>query len=358
MTTTTKPTTRRKFLRLGIAGLAVGAVATIFKRGRIQAQDAEPVAYPPLVISRHVSQIPMDYLAPDWGLAKPVKIPLAPQIIVKPRETASHAQDLLVRSVFDEERVGFLIEPLGEWMEQEMPEMPKQGTGRTDHYGDAMALQIPADITKPIPYFGMGEVDSEVIIYQWKADWEFAPHYDVDDEFPGMVVDFYPFSGKEPGQMAEAADYGKEGGEWPADKAFNTGWAAGSSRSDPELKEKTSVEKMVASGFGHLTSDSKQDGRGKAAWGHAWHVIITFPRVQDRYEIIPGWTIPISFAAWHGEHGMRGGQKHISTWSSFVLEKTVLSSSIGLAILTTAVLGAVEWVIFRRRKRAVREESV
>ena len=267
------------------------------------------------------------------------------------------SQDLLVRSLFDEERVGFLIDALGEWQMQETPEMPKQGIGRTDHYGDAFALQFPADITKPIPYFGMGEVDNEVIIYQWKADWEFAPHYDVDEEFPGMAVDFYPYAGKGPGQMVEGADYGKEGQEWPADKVFNTGWAAGSPLSDPELKEKTSVQKLVASGFGLLTSDSNQDGRGKAAWGHSWHVVITFPQKQDRYEIRNGWTIPIAFAAWHGHHGNRGGQKHISTWSSFVLEQGVLPSSIGLAALTAAVLGAVEWIIFRRRKKATEEES-
>jgi hypothetical protein len=113
----------------------------------------------------------------------------------------------------------------------------------------------------------------------------------------------------------------------------------------------------VASGFGHLTSDSNQDGRGKAAWGHSWHVVITFPQKQDRYEIRNGWTIPIAFAAWHGHHGNRGGQKHISTWSSFVLEQGVLPSSIGLAALTAAVLGAVEWIIFRRRKKATEEES-
>ncbi len=86
-------------------------------------------------------------------------------------------------------------------------------------------------------------------------------------------------------------------------------------------------------------------------------MIITFPRKQDRYEIRTGWTIPIAFAAWHGHRGNRGGQKHISTWSSFVLEQGVLSSSIGLAVLTAVVLGAVEWIVFRRRKKAAQKES-
>jgi hypothetical protein len=157
--------------------------------------------------------------------------------------------------------------------------------------------------------------------------------------------------------MVEGADYGKEGQEeWPSDKVFNTGWAAGSPLSDPDLKEKTSVQKLVASGFGHLTTNSKQDGLGKADWVNGWHVVITFPRKQDRYELIPGLTCPISFAAWHGHHDNRGGQKHISTWSSFVLEQTVLGSSIALAALTAAVLGAVEWIVFRRRKKAAKED--
>ena len=314
------------------------------------------MAYPPMIISRRVSQIPMDYLAPDWGQAAAVKIPLAPQIIVKPRETSGMAQDLVIRSVYDEERVGFLIEAEGEWMMKETPEMPKQGTGRTDHYGDAFALQFPADITKELPYFGMGQVDNENIIYQWKADWQFAPHYDVDEEFNGMVSDFYPHAGKAPGQMAEGFDYGQEGKEWPTDKAFNTGWAVGNPMSDPELKEQTSVQKMVASGFGNLTINDTQDGRGKGAWGHVWHVIITFPRKQDRYDMRTGWTIPVAFAAWHGHHGNRGGQKHISSWASFVLERDFLWNSVGLAVATAAVLGVVEWITFRRRKKNTKEE--
>ena len=347
--------TRRKFLIGGAAGLTAWAASAILGRGnKVQAQEAVPVAYPPLIVSRRVSQVPVDPWGSGWEQAEPVRIPLAPQIIVKPKETSGMPADLLIRSIFDDERIGFLIEPLGEW------EMKMTSVGRTDHYGDALALQFPADITKPIPYFGMGEVDNEVIIYQWRADWEFAPHHDVDEEFPGMVVDFYPYAGKGPGEMVEGADYGQQGQEWPAgtpaDKVFNTGWAAGSPLSDPELKEKTSVQKLVASGFGQLTSDSKRDCQGKADWVNGWHVVITFPRKQDRYEIIPGWTIPIAFAAWHGHHGNRGGQKHISTWSSFVLEQGVMGSSIGLAVLTAAVLGAAEWIIFRRRKKANQEE--
>ena len=344
--------TRRKFLIGGVAGLASWALAASLGRGtKVQAQGAVPVAYPPLIISRQVSQVPLNPWGSGWELAAPVRIPLAPQIIVKPKETSGMPADLIIRSIYDEERVGFLIEPLGEW------EMKMTSVGRTDRYGDSLALEIPADVTKPIPYFGMGEVDNEVILYQWKADWEFAPHHDVDEEFPGMVVDFYPYAGKGPGQMVEGADYGKEGQEWPADKVFNTGWAAGSPLSDPDLKEKTSVQKLVASGFGHLTSDSNQDGQGKAEWLNGWHAVITLPRKQDRYEMIPGFTCPIAFAAWHGHHDNRGGQKHISTWSSFVLERTLLPSSIGLAVLTAAVLGAVEWIVFRRRKKATQEET-
>ena len=345
--------TRRKFLIAGAAGLASWVLAAVLGQGnKVQAQEeAVSVAYPPLIVSRRVSQVPLDPRASDWKLADPLRIPLAPQIIVKPKETSGKPQDILVRSLFDEERVGFLIDALGEWQMQETPEMPKQGIGRTDHYGDGFALQFPADITKPIPYFGMGEVDNEVIIYQWKSDWEFAPHYEVNDEFAGMVVDFYPYAGKGPGQMVEGADYGKEGQEWPADKVFNAGWAAGSPLSNPELKGKTSVQKLVASGFGQSTFDSKQDGIGKADWGHAWHVVITFPREQDRYKLQPGWTCPIAFAAWHGHHGNRGGQKHISTWSSYVLERRVLNSQVAWAVVTAAVLGAVEWVTFRFRRR-------
>lgn len=345
-------TTRRSFLKGGLTGLAAWAIF-----GRKEAQAQVPVAYPPLIVSRRVSQIPLDPFASDWKLAIPLIIPLAPQIIVKPRESSGVSLDLLVRSLYDEERVGFLLEPQGEWLATETPEMPRQGIGRTDHYGDSLALQIPADITQPIPYFGMGEVNNQVIIYQWKSAWQFAPHYDVDEEFKGMWTDFYPYAGKGPGQMVEGRDYGQEGKEWPADKAFNTGWAAGNIVSNPELKEKSPIQKLVATGFSNLTTDANQDGSGQGVWGHNWHVVITFPRKLDRYKIMPGRTTPIAFAAWQGHLGQRGGQKLISAWASFVPEKGVLPSSIALAVVTAVAIGALEWLILRRRRKATTKES-
>jgi hypothetical protein len=106
--------TRRKFLIGGAAGLASWALAATLGRGnKVQAQDAVRVAYPPLIISRQVSQVPLNPWGSGWELATPVRIPLAPQIIVKPKETSGMPADLVIRSIYDEERVGFLIEPLG-----------------------------------------------------------------------------------------------------------------------------------------------------------------------------------------------------------------------------------------------------
>jgi hypothetical protein len=68
--------TRRKFLIAGAAGLASWVLAAVLGQGnKVQAQEeAVSVAYPPLIVSRRVSQVPLDPRASDWKLADPLRI--------------------------------------------------------------------------------------------------------------------------------------------------------------------------------------------------------------------------------------------------------------------------------------------
>lgn len=345
---------RRDFLKLGL-GLVGALGLTSLQRKGVSAHvgeekgfQAQPVAYPPMIIAHHVLQIPQEPGAAEWGEATPIRMPLGPQMIVKPRLYEPSVTQISVRALYDDDRVGFLLE----W--HESTETQGAGIGRTDRFRDAVAFSFPADATKPIPYFAMGEPHNEVIVYHWKSDWELVSGYDVENEFKGMHADFYPFSGKNPGQIATGADYGsQEKAEWesnPRDKSFNTAWSAGNILADPEARKRASVEKLVASGFGNLTTDSSQDCTARATWGNGWHVVITAPRKQDRFRFRPGLTYPINFAVWDGHAGERGGEKSITTWNSLVLEKRAGAFSFAAAIVAAAVVGAAEWVILRRRR--------
>jgi hypothetical protein len=113
-----------------------------------------------------------------------------------------------------------------------------------------------------------------------------------------MVADWYPYSGRAPGEIAAAADYVKGG-----DRVYVTSWHAGNSLGDRDLQERTPIEKLQAEGFGTLTTlpTDRQDGHGKAEWKDGvWSLVLIVPRAQDRFAFAPGMTIPVAFAAWDG----------------------------------------------------------
>lgn len=330
---------RRGFLKKA-AGVLVGVALT-----RSLVPGTALAAQQVTLVSRKVSQVPLDPESSLWQEAKELKVSLSSQVVVKPRIYNASVRELTVRSVYDEEKIGFLLE----WDNASR----EQGLGKTLSYRDAVALQFPADPSQQTPYFAMGEPAKPVTIYHWKADWEFGALYDVNEEFPQMVSDFYPFAGKAPGEMAEGSDYGGNGDTWAADKAFNTGWKADNPLSNPQLKQTTAIEKLTATGFGNLTSESNHDGRSKAIWKEGkWRIALSLPRHQDQFDFAPGGTVPIGFAAWDGNNKERGGEKAVSSWYFLALEKPAPAYRLALPILAAAVIAALEWLILRRLKKS------
>ena len=202
-------------------------------------------------------------------------------------------------------------------------------------------MEFPSDPKAGIPFFGMGEPNRPVTIYQWKADWQSALNNDVDEKYPNMAVDWYPFSGRGPGEIAEATDYGKKDG----DKAFLTSWAAGNTLADPVLQAQRAVEKFLARGFGTIApvAQDKQDGEAKAAWKDGvWKAVVTIPRSQEQFTFARGQTVPVAFAAWDGAKGERGGEKAVSTWYFLSLEQPVGVVTYVAPLVMVAGAAAVE----------------
>ena len=286
-----------------------------------------------------------------WQTADSLEVPLAPQAVVKPRTYEAGVGTIRARALYDEERLAFLLD----WNDGDR-EVSIRGVGS---FRDAIAVQFPSDSTKGIPFFGMGELNNPVTIYHWKADWQFARDYDTNDEFPNMAVDWYPYSGREAGVIAEAADYGKEG----ADKVFHTSWWAGNNLGNLDLQAGTSVEKLTSEGFGTIkpVDTAKQDGSGKGVWnGGAWKTVISIPRSQDRFSFGRGETTPVAFAAWDGSRRERGGEKAISTWYFLSLERAVSPFAYINPILVVAgavILQVLGLGLLRKRAKTVGEDN-
>ncbi|MFN3974460.1 MAG: ethylbenzene dehydrogenase-related protein [Dehalococcoidia bacterium] len=329
---------RRSVLQRGLAALAGGFLAWQWLRPR------SAWAARPLLFARAVPEAPLDPLAEAWKGAAPLTVPLSPQVLVKPRLYRAGVEQLQVRALYDHQRIAFLLE----WKDSQ-----KDAQLHTvASFRDAVAIQFPADPSRPIPHFAMGEPGNPVVIYQWKADWDMAPDADVDTAHPGMAVDFYPFAGKAPGEIAKGADYGGPPQPlWPSAKPFNTAWWAQNPLADPDLKRKTSVEKLSAAGFASLTHQppQEQDGIGKAVYREdGWHVVLSIPRQQTNFRFSEGGVVPINFAVWDGANGERGGEKAISSWSFLALERPTSIGVFTLPPLVAVGVAAILWALVRR----------
>ncbi|MBI3974475.1 MAG: hypothetical protein HY332_24615 [Chloroflexi bacterium] len=306
-----KLTTERALVRRG-SMFAAAAAATF--TGLVRPFTRTAYAQKASLLAKQVGKAPDDPDDPAWDGSDVLEVPLAPQAVAKPRTYNAGVASLRVRSLHDDSRLAFLVE----WSDA----AKEVSIGSVSAFRDAVAVEFPADPAAKMPYFAMGEPNNPVTIYHWKADWQFARDRDMDEKFPLMAADWYPFTTRGPGEIAQAADYAKQG----ADNAFLTSYAAGSLLANPTLQARTPVEKLQAEGFGTLepVDDDKQDGLGKGAWKDGvWRTVISLPRTQERFTFARGKTYPVAFAAWDGAKQERGGEKGISTWYFLSLEQRV-----------------------------------
>ncbi len=326
--------TRRSWLRIPL----VGGLALLLRSTRASAQQAQKAS----LLAKAVERVPDDPHDVRWKDADLLDVPLAPQAVVKPRVFEAGVRALAVRALYDAERIAIHLT----WRDASRDAF----IGGVGAFRDAVAIEFPADPSAGIPYFAMGEPGRPVIIYQWKADWQAAGAQDEEGLHPQMVADWYPFSGRAPGEIAMAADYAKGGG-----RAYVPSWHVGNILGDRELQGRTSIEKLQAEGFGTLTTlpADRQDGRGKPAWKDgAWSLVLTLPRAQDRFVFAPGMTLPIAFAAWDGAKRERGGEKAVSTWYFLSLEKPIGTLAYVSPVLAFFGALAVQvWGLRRLRRR-------
>ena len=305
------------------------------------------------LIATQVDQVPSDPEAALWEKADTLDVPLAPQAVVKPRTYEAGVETIKARALYSGDRLAFLLE----WSDPGR----EVSIGGVESFRDAVAIEFPGEPTRPTPYFGMGEQNNPVTIYQWKADWQFSSEYDADEEFPNMAVDWYPFSGREPGMIPQASDYGKREEEG-ADRVFHTSWWAGSTLADPDLQARTPVEKLQAEGFGTIRPEEpeNQDGLGKGVWKDGvWRTVISIPRVQGTFSFERGKTVPVAFAGWDGARQERGGEKAISTWYFLSLEQpTGPFAYIGpVLVVAGAAIAQILGLRFLRRKAGQTDDT-
>lgn len=262
---------------------AILAMTTIFALLYFFLLSFDTYAQGLVVMAKKVSgELPLEADNSAWNNASAIEIPLAPQVMAKPRTYESSVKNLKIRGLHNTKEMAFLLE----WSDAS-----EDSSLDVDKFSDAVALEFPSSAAVSKPHFAMGDKDNPVNIWFWKASWQNANDmhstYATSDEFAG----------------------GLEAG-------------------NPVSRTKASpVENLIAQGFGSATDLEKadiQNIRGNGKWQSGkWSVVFKRPLAsKDKFDVVfrEGSVTPLSLAVWNGSEGDRGGRKVVSTWYYVALE--------------------------------------
>lgn len=257
---------------------------------------AEPAAAPVRVTAVAVrGQGPITEEAP-FAAAAPATARLVPQLIATPHGPVTPSvPSVTVRAVRNRDHAGFLIE----WIDDSADER----TAAT-RFGDMVAVAFPAQPEgQPLPAPFMGNAGGRVQILQWRADWQ-------TDLVRGpiTVAELYPNS--------YGSDFRPEDHLPPAQGGrFRGGLAAGNPMSETHS---SSVQDLMAEGYGSLTERPKQQARGRGRHdGAGWHVVITRPLAADGEtapSLAAGTKTQLALAVWDGSKAEVGARKAWAGW--------------------------------------------
>lgn len=221
-----------------------------------------------------------------WSQARFVDLALSAQMVVPPR--GGTRELVRARALHDGSRLFLLLE----WRDA-----TRDATiDRVTAYGDAAALQFPADGVAEVPPLCMGSPTAIVNIWHWKAAWQ----SDLERDFtkvataePRAWTDLYPFA-EEP-VFAPARDLGN--------------LFARRDRTTP-------VENLHAGRFGTLTTAAAQPAGGAGAWRDGvWRVLFwreLTPAAAGDARFAIGEEVDAAAALWDGAARERDGTKAVS----------------------------------------------
>lgn len=249
-----------------------------------------------------------DPTSPLWQQTIALEVPLSAQNVIKPFQMQPKVKSVTARALANQQQLVVLVE----WAD----ETENSSTLAIQDFTDAAALQF--SLAQVQPFFCMGQQGGNVNIWHWKADWqaELLARKEIEDLYPNMYVDDYPFAPAGDREIASAKNY--------TDQNYLTALAAGNQMADLEII--SPVEDLVAGGFGSLTAQPQpgQNVQGFGQWKDGrWQVIFSRDLQSsdtDDVSFTPGTTYSVAFAAWDGANAERNGQKSTSQWVNLSIE--------------------------------------
>jgi len=291
--------TSARWTVLGIAMLAlVGAAVLTVSDMRLASSQTVT-----LVAKRSDAAVPLDDPYDGvWKRAIPVEVPLSAQNVTPPR--AGSDRSITARALQDGQRLYVLMQ----W-EDESEDLL---VSRQAEFTDAAAVQFPVTPGETVPAFCMGDPNTPVNIWQWKAAWQTdieRGFVDVEDAYPNAVADLYPFEDEEV--------------FYPARAVGNVG---------AEASRQTAVDNLLAGSFGTLTQAPDQVVQGAGDWRDGtWRVLFARDLTVDGdySQFAEDDSTNVAFAVWDGASGERDGMKSVSQFLTLEVSPEVAEAGGG-----------------------------
>lgn len=322
-------------LSLGILALVLvgAAVLTLFDLRLASSQTIT------LVAKRSEKPIPLDDPSADvWNKGSPIQVPLSGQNVTPPMGGGEGT--VTARALHYDGKLYIRVE----WND----ESEDASTGRQNEFADAVAVQFPVEDGESVPAFCMGNPEAPVNIWHWKASWQTgtgASVLDVQDVYPNMAVDQYPFE--------DEAEF------YPASASGNI-----VARAD----RTSAANNLLAGVFGTLTAAEDQMVDGMGSWDDGkWRVVFSRDlEVDGEYtQFSEGDSTNVAFAVWDGAGAERDGIKSVSQFMTLEISPEIATGgggglsggAIGLFVVVGLVvvvgLAAVgSYLLYTRRQTA------
>ena len=217
--------------------------------------------------------------------------------------------DLQVQAVHDGKTIALRLS----WRD----EIADQDAARSESFEDAVAVEVYRGRAEP--FVGMGDPQSPVDAWFWDADRQSPPA--VEDVYPNVVVDIYPFNES----FVDTALFDRPGTRDTAQADVSLP-ARASGNSIVPTGESAGASSLTVGGPGSVTfripKSQLVTAGGQWADGR-WTVVMTRSLRVDPDQGVslePGDKASIAFAIWDGAQRDRDGKKLIAIWQDLVVE--------------------------------------
>ncbi len=271
-----------------VSGVAISVIVGVLGLFPVRSQA-------PALDAEHTREVvPLDDpWASVWDGSDSEVVPLSAQNIAPPFGGGT-ISSITARALHDGQQLFFMVE----WDDNEADD----SVAGAHLFSDAAALQFPVG-GDDAPYT-MGGVGLPVNIWQWKAVWQAdieSGFETIQDRLGDTYVDSYQQEGN---------------------PLYRTAEEAGNILSQRDRI--TSVENLVAEGWGTLTTADIQDVDGVGVWrGGQWRVLFVRdlePAEPGLASFAPGEVTSVAFAVWDGQALDRDGQKSIAPFIQLNLD--------------------------------------